>query len=149
MHWWLKIEAFRPEHPKLDHHRPFQMGSLPMQGKSKLTPLLFPLQGLINSETGAPQEMAGLATHLHYHEPSNYVLVSFLQGGLFHRLCRPGLKGRDSFNALYRAYSPFWLANVSRMEKEIFPFLFCFFLSLKSNVKTIAVIRCSNTFIVL
>jgi len=51
--------------------------------------------------------MAGLATHLHYHEPSNYVLVSFLQRGLFHDLCQPGLKGKDSFNAIYHAYSPF------------------------------------------
>ncbi|KAK2572326.1 putative ATP-dependent RNA helicase DDX60 [Acropora cervicornis] len=51
---------------------------------------------LINIETGAPQEMAGLATHLHYHEPSNYVLVSFLQSGLFHDLCKPGLKGKFS-----------------------------------------------------
>ncbi|XP_015768450.1 PREDICTED: probable ATP-dependent RNA helicase DDX60 [Acropora digitifera] len=51
---------------------------------------------LINIETGAPQEMAGLATHLHYHEPSNYVLVSFLQSGLFHDLCQPGLKGKFS-----------------------------------------------------
>lgn len=51
---------------------------------------------LINNETGAPQEMAGLATHLHYHEPSNYVLVSFLQSGLFHDLCQPGLNGKFS-----------------------------------------------------
>ncbi|XP_020629139.1 probable ATP-dependent RNA helicase DDX60 isoform X1 [Orbicella faveolata] len=51
---------------------------------------------LINNETGALQEMAGLATHLHYHEPSNYVLVSFLQRGLFHDLCQPGLKGKFS-----------------------------------------------------
>ncbi|XP_078360874.1 putative ATP-dependent RNA helicase DDX60 isoform X2 [Oculina patagonica] len=51
---------------------------------------------LINKENGAPQEMAGLATHLHYHEPSNYVLVSFLQGGLFHDLCQPGKNGKFS-----------------------------------------------------
>ena len=38
--------------------------------------------------------MAGLATHLHYHEPSNYVLVSFLQQGLFHDLCQPGTDGK-------------------------------------------------------
>ncbi|XP_078360877.1 putative ATP-dependent RNA helicase DDX60 [Oculina patagonica] len=43
--------------------------------------------GLIN-KTGAPQEMAGLVTHLHYHEPSNFVLVSFLQRGLFHKICK-------------------------------------------------------------
>ncbi|KAK2572321.1 putative ATP-dependent RNA helicase DDX60 [Acropora cervicornis] len=50
---------------------------------------------LINNETGAPQEMAGLATHLHYHEPSNYVLVSFLQSGLFHDLCQTGLNAKN------------------------------------------------------
>uniref|UniRef100_A0A674IA71 DExD/H-box helicase 60 n=1 Tax=Terrapene triunguis TaxID=2587831 RepID=A0A674IA71_9SAUR len=32
---------------------------------------------------------AGLVTHLHYHEPSNLVLVSFLVKGLFHKLCQP------------------------------------------------------------
>ncbi|XP_068760167.1 probable ATP-dependent RNA helicase DDX60 isoform X3 [Montipora capricornis] len=49
---------------------------------------------LINKDTGVPQEMAGLATHLHYHEPSNFVLISFLQRGLFHKLCKPGKKER-------------------------------------------------------
>ncbi|KAJ7386940.1 putative ATP-dependent RNA helicase ddx60 [Desmophyllum pertusum] len=49
---------------------------------------------LINKENGAPQEMAGLATHLHYHEPSNFVLVSFVQRGLFHELCQPGTNGK-------------------------------------------------------
>ena len=53
-------------------------------------------QSLINKETGAPQEMAGLATHLHYHEPSNYALVSFLQCGLFHELCQPGKNGKPA-----------------------------------------------------
>lgn len=55
---------------------------------------------LVNRETGAPQEMAGLATHLHYHEPSNYVLVSFLQCGLFHKLCKPGTNGKFSENVM-------------------------------------------------
>ncbi|XP_020629138.1 probable ATP-dependent RNA helicase DDX60 [Orbicella faveolata] len=66
------------------------------RGRRKCSPLLIPLQSLINNETGAPQEMAELATHLHYHEPSNYVLVSFLQRGLFHDLCQSGLKGKFS-----------------------------------------------------
>ena len=56
-------------------------------------------QGLINKDTGAPQEMAGLVTHLHYHEPSNFVLVSFLQKGLFHELCEPGENGKRTKNA--------------------------------------------------
>ncbi|CAH3109026.1 unnamed protein product [Pocillopora meandrina] len=51
---------------------------------------------LINKKTGAPQEMAGLTTHLHYHEPSNYALVSFLQCGLFHKLCQPETNGKFS-----------------------------------------------------
>ncbi|XP_022803055.1 probable ATP-dependent RNA helicase DDX60 [Stylophora pistillata] len=46
--------------------------------------------GLVKVENGAPQEMAGLAAHLHYHEPSNYILVSFLRRGLFHKFCEPG-----------------------------------------------------------
>ncbi|XP_022789735.1 probable ATP-dependent RNA helicase DDX60 [Stylophora pistillata] len=52
--------------------------------------------GLVKKENGAPQEMAGLATHLHYHEPSNYILVSFLRRGLFHKLCKPGKNGEFS-----------------------------------------------------
>ena len=40
--------------------------------------------------------MAGLATHLHFHEPSNFVLVSFLQGGLFHEICQPGENGKGA-----------------------------------------------------
>ncbi|CAH3109010.1 unnamed protein product [Pocillopora meandrina] len=55
---------------------------------------------LINKETGAPQEMAGLATHLHYHEPSNFVLISFLRSGLFHKLCQPRTKGKFSVDVM-------------------------------------------------
>ena len=46
----------------------------------------------------SPSRDRGLATHLHYHEPSNFVLVSFLQGGLFHELCEPGRNGKSSNN---------------------------------------------------
>ena len=53
------------------------------------------MQGLVKQENGAPLQMAGLATHLHYHEPSNYVLVSFLQRGLFHKICQPEENGKD------------------------------------------------------
>ncbi len=49
--------------------------------------------------------MAGLATHLHYHEPSNYVLVSFLQRGLFHALCQPGKDGKNTNHGASDAYS--------------------------------------------
>ena len=74
---------------------------------NKLHLFFFALQSLINHETGAPQEMAGLATHLHYHEPSNYVLISFLQRGLFHDLCQPRAGGNKSYHMIYHAYYPF------------------------------------------
>lgn len=37
---------------------------------------------------------SGLVTHLHYHEPSNIVLVEFLVKGLFHKLCQRSKKGK-------------------------------------------------------
>ena len=61
--------------------------------------IIFIWQSLIDKDSGAPQEMAGLATHLHYHEPANFVLVSFLQGGLFHELCEPERNGKGPINA--------------------------------------------------
>lgn len=68
-----------------------------LKRSSLFSPLLrVPCQGLINKDTGAPQEMAGLATHLHYHEPSNFVLVSFLQRGLFHEFCEPDKNGKKN-----------------------------------------------------
>ena len=70
--------------------------------------------------------MAGLATHLHYHEPSNYVLVSFLQRGLFHKLCsQPGARVKgNSFNTIYHADSPFWLTNCGKkIVRNIFYFI--------------------------
>ena len=42
---------------------------------------------------GHPQGLAGLATHLHYHEPSNFVLVTFLRDGLLHDFCRCARSG--------------------------------------------------------
>ncbi|XP_072262120.1 probable ATP-dependent RNA helicase DDX60 isoform X2 [Pyxicephalus adspersus] len=44
-----------------------------------------------------PLELTGLVTHLHYHEPSNFVFVSFLKKGLFHRLCKPSTKYPGTF----------------------------------------------------
>ncbi|OCT99648.1 hypothetical protein XELAEV_18005430mg [Xenopus laevis] len=44
-----------------------------------------------------PLDFTGLVTHLHYHEPSNFVFVSFLENGLFHRLCKPKNKGSKKF----------------------------------------------------
>ncbi|XP_021120572.1 probable ATP-dependent RNA helicase DDX60 isoform X1 [Heterocephalus glaber] len=49
-------------------------------------------QGYLDRE-GNPTGFAGLVSHLHYHEPSNLVFVSFLVRGLFHNLCQPTNKG--------------------------------------------------------
>ncbi|KAL6036284.1 hypothetical protein STEG23_024020, partial [Scotinomys teguina] len=48
-------------------------------------------EGYIDQE-GNPTGFAGLVSHLHYHEPSNLVFVSFLVRGLFHNLCQPTYK---------------------------------------------------------
>ncbi|XP_061228962.1 probable ATP-dependent RNA helicase DDX60 isoform X2 [Neopsephotus bourkii] len=62
---------------------------------------VFSLQFLIKEcyldQEGKPIGFAGLVTHLYYHEPSNFVLVSFLVKGLFHKLCRP-IKGSTVFS---------------------------------------------------
>ncbi|KAK2542792.1 Ddx60 [Columba livia] len=62
---------------------------------------MFSLQFLIKEgyldQKGNPIGFAGLVTHLYYHEPSNFVLVSFLVKGLFHKLCRP-IKGSTVFS---------------------------------------------------
>ncbi|XP_053315899.1 probable ATP-dependent RNA helicase DDX60 [Spea bombifrons] len=44
-----------------------------------------------------PMLFTGLVTHLHYHEPSNYVFVSFLKKGLFRKLCQPCKKNPNKF----------------------------------------------------
>ncbi|KAM8808190.1 putative ATP-dependent RNA helicase DDX60 [Eudromia elegans] len=63
---------------------------------------IFSLQFLIKEgyldQEGNPRGFAGLVTHLHYYEPSNFVLVSFLVKGLFHKLCRPIKKGSSKFS---------------------------------------------------
>uniref|UniRef100_A0A4W3GM84 DExD/H-box helicase 60 n=1 Tax=Callorhinchus milii TaxID=7868 RepID=A0A4W3GM84_CALMI len=43
-------------------------------------------EGFLDQE-GTPHGFAGLVTHLHYHEPANFVFVSFLVKGLFHKIC--------------------------------------------------------------
>ncbi|XP_061848397.1 probable ATP-dependent RNA helicase DDX60 isoform X3 [Colius striatus] len=62
---------------------------------------IFSLQFLIKEgyldQEGNPIGFAGLVTHLHYYEPSNFVLVSFLVKGLFHKLCKP-IKGSTVFS---------------------------------------------------
>ncbi|XP_052018070.1 probable ATP-dependent RNA helicase DDX60 isoform X1 [Apodemus sylvaticus] len=54
-------------------------------------------EGYIDQE-GNPTGFAGLVSHLHYHEPSNLVFVSFLVKGLFHKLCQPTSKGSKRFS---------------------------------------------------
>ncbi|KFO30865.1 Putative ATP-dependent RNA helicase DDX60, partial [Fukomys damarensis] len=54
-------------------------------------------QGYLDRE-GNPTGFAGLVSHLHYHEPSNLVFVSFLVRGLFHNLCQPTNKGSKCFS---------------------------------------------------
>nr|XP_020661135.1 probable ATP-dependent RNA helicase DDX60 isoform X1 [Pogona vitticeps]XP_020661137.1 probable ATP-dependent RNA helicase DDX60 isoform X1 [Pogona vitticeps]XP_020661138.1 probable ATP-dependent RNA helicase DDX60 isoform X1 [Pogona vitticeps] len=57
---------------------------------------LFSLQFLVKEgyvdRDGNTTGFSGLVTHLHYHEPSNIVLVEFLVKGLFHKLCQPTKK---------------------------------------------------------
>ncbi|XP_035887876.1 probable ATP-dependent RNA helicase DDX60 [Phyllostomus discolor] len=54
---------------------------------------IYSLQFLVREEylnqECIPIGYSGLVSHLHYHEPSNFVLVSFLKKGVFHKLCIP------------------------------------------------------------
>uniref|UniRef100_A0A8C9GCS1 RNA helicase n=1 Tax=Piliocolobus tephrosceles TaxID=591936 RepID=A0A8C9GCS1_9PRIM len=63
---------------------------------------LFSLQFLVKEgyldQEGNPMGFAGLVSHLHCHEPSNLVFVSFLVNGLFHDLCQPTSKGSKRFS---------------------------------------------------
>lgn len=63
---------------------------------------LYSLQFLVKEghidQEGNPTGFAGLVTHLHYHEPSNLVFVSFLVKGLFHKLCQPTSKDSKCFS---------------------------------------------------
>ncbi|XP_025978657.2 probable ATP-dependent RNA helicase DDX60 isoform X1 [Dromaius novaehollandiae] len=75
--------------------------------QERLTELLkiyfiFSLQFLIKEgyvdQEGNPIGFAGLVTHLHCYEPSNFVLVGFLVKGLFHKLCQPIKEGSTDFS---------------------------------------------------
>ncbi|CAK6445819.1 unnamed protein product [Pipistrellus nathusii] len=64
---------------------------------------IYSLQFLVREEylnqECIPIGYSGLVSHLHYHEPSNFVLVSLLKKGLFHKLCIPTkIKGQKSFS---------------------------------------------------
>ncbi|XP_066487732.1 probable ATP-dependent RNA helicase DDX60 isoform X2 [Tiliqua scincoides] len=63
---------------------------------------IFSLQFLLKEgyldQEGKPVGYAGLVSHLHYHAPSNFVLVDFLTRGLLHKLCQPITKGSTIFS---------------------------------------------------
>ncbi|KAG8520068.1 putative ATP-dependent RNA helicase DDX60, partial [Galemys pyrenaicus] len=55
-------------------------------------------EGYLNQEC-VPIGYSGLVSHLHYHEPANFVFVSLLLNGLFHKLCVPTyVQGRKTFS---------------------------------------------------
>ncbi|XP_038611250.1 probable ATP-dependent RNA helicase DDX60 isoform X2 [Tachyglossus aculeatus] len=54
-------------------------------------------EGYLDRECN-PMGFAGLVSHLHYHEPANFLLVSFLVKGLLHKLCTPIKEGSPVFS---------------------------------------------------
>ncbi|KAI8484114.1 putative ATP-dependent RNA helicase ddx60, partial [Branchiostoma belcheri] len=86
-----KTDAFNKalnllKHPFLSHNQPQFLAQLQHHFLFSIQFLM--RQGLLDLE-GTPQGMAGLASHLHYHEPSNFILVWLLQKGIFHQICVP------------------------------------------------------------
>ncbi|CAO2612241.1 Probable ATP-dependent RNA helicase DDX60 [Lemmus lemmus] len=100
---------------------------------------LYSLQFLVKEghidQEGNPTGFAGLVSHLHYHEPSNLVFVSFLVRGLFHNLCQPTHEGSKCFsedvmeklvlvlaNLFGRRYMPakFQDANIKFYQSKVF-----------------------------
>ncbi|KAK7817668.1 hypothetical protein U0070_018632 [Myodes glareolus] len=100
---------------------------------------LYSLQFLVKEgyldQEGNPTGFAGLVSHLHYHEPSNLVFVSFLVRGLFHNLCQPTHEGSKYFsedvmeklvlvlaNLFGRKYIPakFQDANIKFYQSKVF-----------------------------
>jgi len=53
------------------------------------------LKGLLDDE-GNPQYLAGIITHLHYHEPGNLAFVYLLRSGALRKLCQPEKDGTIS-----------------------------------------------------
>jgi len=56
-------------------------------------------QNLIDTK-GTPIGFAGLASHLHYHEPYNLAFCHLLQQGVFHKMCYKNEKGAISDQTL-------------------------------------------------
>ncbi|GCB73226.1 probable ATP-dependent RNA helicase DDX60 [Scyliorhinus torazame] len=67
-----------------------------------LSCLQFLLQGGFVDVDGIPRGFAELVTQLHYHESANFVFVSLLVKGLFHKICgqpeKPAGKGSERFS---------------------------------------------------
>ncbi|XP_078597365.1 putative ATP-dependent RNA helicase DDX60 isoform X2 [Branchiostoma floridae x Branchiostoma japonicum] len=83
------------KHPFLSHNKPHFQDQL--QHHFLFSVQFLMRQGLLDLE-GTPQGMAGLASHLHYHEPSNFVLVWLLQKGIFHKICVPKDDSSNEFS---------------------------------------------------
>jgi hypothetical protein len=47
-------------------------------------------------QEGNPQYLAGIITHLHYHEPGNLAFVYLLRSGALRELCTPEKDGKIS-----------------------------------------------------
>ncbi|XP_075786295.1 putative ATP-dependent RNA helicase DDX60 isoform X2 [Pelodiscus sinensis] len=68
-------------------------------------------EGYLDQECN-PMGFTGLVSHLYYHEPSNFVLVSFLLKGLFHKLCQPIENGSAVFSEAVMVQLVLVLANL-------------------------------------
>ncbi|XP_030048083.1 probable ATP-dependent RNA helicase DDX60 [Microcaecilia unicolor] len=77
---------------------------------------LFSLQFLVQEEyldkKGDPMGFAGLISHLHYHEPANFILVSFLLKGLFHKMLQTKEKDQWEFSEAQMEIIVLVLANI-------------------------------------
>ncbi|XP_075142212.1 putative ATP-dependent RNA helicase DDX60 [Leptodactylus fuscus] len=81
-------------HPLMSFKQPQDTKVLKLYCIFSLQFLLY--EGFLNQD-GDPTGFTGLVTHLHYHEPSNYVFVLFVKKGLFHQLCKPTLEDSTKF----------------------------------------------------
>ncbi|XP_029460015.1 LOW QUALITY PROTEIN: probable ATP-dependent RNA helicase DDX60 [Rhinatrema bivittatum] len=77
---------------------------------------LFSLQFLVQEGyldiKGDPIGFAGLVSHLHYHEPANFTLVSFLLKGLFHKIFQSKKKRKQTFSEAQMETIVLVLANI-------------------------------------
>ncbi|KAM4052173.1 putative ATP-dependent RNA helicase DDX60 isoform 2-T3 [Anomaloglossus baeobatrachus] len=81
-------------HPLMSFKNPQEAQMLKLYSIFSLQFLL--CEGYLNEDCD-PIGFTGLVAHLHYHEPSNFVFVRFLEKGLFHQLCKPSLEDSTKF----------------------------------------------------